>query len=150
MLIPRELPVDECLNRLASKAIGRLAVATPLGPRIYPVNYVVDGDSVVFRTNPYGTLGTFGRGLDVAFEVDDVNESIRHGWSVMLLGRGELLPSSEIQELARGAGLRSRAGGDRSLYVRLVWSHMTGREVGWEAGAVPTEIVLLMHPSTAP
>src|SRR4051812_15955802 len=114
MLIPRELPVDECLDRLASRSIGRLAVATPLGPRIYPVNYVLDGESVVFRTSPYGTLGTFGRGLDVAFEVDHFNEAARHGWSVMVLGRGQLLSAVEVQELARGRGLDSWAGGDRS------------------------------------
>jgi nitroimidazol reductase NimA-like FMN-containing flavoprotein (pyridoxamine 5'-phosphate oxidase superfamily) len=150
MLIPRELPVDECLNRLASKAIGRLAVATPLGPRIYPVNYVVDGESVVFRTNPYGTLGTFGRGMDVAFEVDHIDEAVRHGWSVMLLGRGELISSTEIRELARGRGLTSWAGGDKSLYVRLVWRHMTGREVGWGVDSDPMDLLLQLRPTTSP
>ena len=70
MLIPRDLSTEECIHRLSSRNVGRLAVATPLGPRIYPVNYVVDDVSVVFRTNPYGTLGTFGWGLEVAFEVD--------------------------------------------------------------------------------
>ena len=150
MLIARDLSPEECLHRLRSTNVGRLAVATPLGPRIYPVNYVVDNLSVVFRTNPYGTLGTFGWGFEVAFEVDQTNETTKHGWSVVLLGRGRLLDKPEVEALARGNGLESWAGGDRSLYVRLGWRHISGREVGWSEGSDPAEALLRLRASTGP
>lgn len=150
MLIPRDLSPDECLHRLASSNVGRLAVATPLGPRIYPVNYIVDDVSVVFRTNPYGTLGTFGWGFEVAFEVDQANESTKHGWSVVLLGRGQLLDRSEVTTVAREHDLDSWAGGDKSLYVRLAWRHISGREVGWSDEADSADALLQLRSSTGP
>ena len=150
MLIPRDLTLDECRHRLSSRNVGRLAVATPLGPRIYPVNYVVDEESVVFRTNPFGMLGTFGWGFEVAFEVDRTDEAAKHGWSVVLLGRGQLLDRLDVDNVAREHGLESWAGGDKSLYVRLVWRHISGREVGWNDEADPADALLHLHPSTGP
>lgn len=48
-----ELPRDECLRLLAPLAIGRFAVTTPDGsPLVVPVNYVLDGEIVVFRSDP--------------------------------------------------------------------------------------------------
>jgi uncharacterized protein len=110
----------------------------------------VDDVSVVFRTNPYGTLGTFGWGLEVAFEVDQTNESARHGWSVVLLGRGRLLDHHEVFDLARAHGLESWAGGDKSLYVQLVWRHISGREVGWSDDADSADALLHLRSSTGP
>jgi nitroimidazol reductase NimA-like FMN-containing flavoprotein (pyridoxamine 5'-phosphate oxidase superfamily) len=104
MLIPRDLSLEECLQRLCSRNVGRLAVATPVGPRICPVNFVVDNRSVVFRTSPFGTLGTFGWGFEVAFEVDHTNEATKHGWSVVLLGRGLLL--RQVRGGCSGGGTR--------------------------------------------
>jgi uncharacterized protein len=150
MLIPRELTLEECLHRLSSRNVGRLAVATPLGPRIYPVNYLVDKESLVFRTNPFGTLGTFGWGFEVAFEVDDTNEAAKHGWSVLLLGRGQLLDRFEVEEFARERGLESWAGSDKSLYVRLTWRHISGREVGWNDESASADAALHLRTNTGP
>ncbi|MDQ6687328.1 MAG: pyridoxamine 5'-phosphate oxidase family protein [Actinomycetota bacterium] len=53
--------------------MGRVAMATPLGPRIVPVNYGVHDDEIVFRTAPYSELSTYGWDTDLAFEVDDLD-----------------------------------------------------------------------------
>ena len=45
-----ELSRDECLELLGAVSVGRIAYATDDGPRVLPVNYVLEGDSVVFRT----------------------------------------------------------------------------------------------------
>jgi uncharacterized protein len=52
---------DECRRLLAGDEIGRLAVADGGAPTVVPVNYVVDGDAVVFRTAP-GTKLAKARG----------------------------------------------------------------------------------------
>ena len=46
------ISLGECVRLLESSEIGRIAVATDDGPRIYPVNYHWDGEAIVFRTTP--------------------------------------------------------------------------------------------------
>jgi hypothetical protein len=84
----------------------------------------------VFRSRPYGTLGTYGWGLEAAFEVDVIDSERRAGWSVMLLGRGRLLNVEEIAELRRCRRLEPWAVGARRLYVRIPWRTITGRFIG--------------------
>jgi hypothetical protein len=43
----------------ASGGVGRLAVADPDVPMIYPVNFTVDGDAVMFQTSAYGRRSGF-------------------------------------------------------------------------------------------
>ena len=38
---PVELTVNECLDLLEGGVVGRVALCTPLGPRIVPVNYAM-------------------------------------------------------------------------------------------------------------
>ena len=47
---------DECWNLLARCQLGRLAVDVDGEPDIFPVNYVVDGPRVLFRTAPGSKL----------------------------------------------------------------------------------------------
>ncbi|MGH9248153.1 MAG: pyridoxamine 5'-phosphate oxidase family protein [Acidimicrobiales bacterium] len=42
---------DECLRLLAGDEIGRLAVISGNTPIVLPVNYALDGETVVFRTD---------------------------------------------------------------------------------------------------
>ncbi len=58
MDMPRELSQQECLQLLSHEEVARVAVCTPTGPHIVPVNYVVVDDAIVFRTAPYSVLGT--------------------------------------------------------------------------------------------
>jgi uncharacterized protein len=59
-----------CLRLLAWDVIGRLAVVAPGGsPMVFPVNYVLDGEAIVFRTAP-GTKLDAGSGGQACFEID--------------------------------------------------------------------------------
>ena len=100
--------------------VGRVAVCTEEGPRILPVNYVVDGASLVFRTSPYGLLGRLASGGRIAFEVDDIDRETRSGWSVVATGRAE--PIEDADELTLLRAFRDPqpwAPGLRLLYLRL-------------------------------
>jgi nitroimidazol reductase NimA-like FMN-containing flavoprotein (pyridoxamine 5'-phosphate oxidase superfamily) len=55
----RVLDRDQCLRQLADDEIGRLAVIAGNTPAIFPVNYALDGDTIVFRADP-GTKLTHG------------------------------------------------------------------------------------------
>lgn len=52
MVIPRELTTDEAIGLISPAGVGRLGFGTPDRPEIVPLNYVVDGASIVFRTAP--------------------------------------------------------------------------------------------------
>lgn len=131
MAQPVELTVEECRELLNGGVIGRVALATPVGPRIVPVNYSVHGQSVVFRTAPYSELGTYGWNTDLAFEVDNIDYDKHQGWSVVLLGRAELVEDpDELREIRAGWDPRPWAGGQRNLYMKLTWRDITGRRLG--------------------
>ena len=55
-----EMTAEECLELLHGGVVGRVAMCTPMGPRIVPVNYAMYDDAIVFRTIPYSELGTYG------------------------------------------------------------------------------------------
>lgn len=120
---------DECLALLRRQYLGRLAVVAEGASDIFPVNYVVDGDFVVFRTAEGTKLDAMVRTVPVAFEVDDADFTYHGGWSVVVHGRGEeVLRSSEIERLA-GLPLRPWAEGDRGHWVRLPLTEVSGRRV---------------------
>src|SRR4029079_8565784 len=86
-----QLTVAECRALLETGVVGRVAMATPVGPRISPVNYVVHEDAIVFRTAPYTELSTYGWSVDLAFEIDRLDPDARLGWSVVALGRAHVV-----------------------------------------------------------
>lgn len=129
--IPIELSQEECLSRLRADAIGRVAMATPLGPRIVPVNYVVQDTSIVLRTSPDSELATYGPDQPLALEIDRFDKEGQLGWSVVAHGRAaRILDPNEIGKIERSFELASWAEGTRTTYLRLVWSRLTGRRLG--------------------
>jgi nitroimidazol reductase NimA-like FMN-containing flavoprotein (pyridoxamine 5'-phosphate oxidase superfamily) len=74
-----------CWELLRTVDVGRLAVLVDGAPDIFPVNFVVDHGSVVFRTAPGTKLDAALRDAPVAFEVDGIDADER-AWSVVLRG----------------------------------------------------------------
>jgi uncharacterized protein len=133
MTVPRELSTAECRHLLSAGVVGRVAVSTPVGPRIVPVNYAIHDDAIVFRTSPYSELSTYGWNTELAFEVDDLDYETHQGSSVVALGRARVVQDPEEIAAIRAAWEPSPwAGGSRNLYVKLVWRELTGRRVGDE------------------
>jgi uncharacterized protein len=56
---------SECRELLAGQHLGRLALVDARGPVILPVNYVVDRDAPVFRTDPGTKLDAAAEGAAV-------------------------------------------------------------------------------------
>ena len=126
-----ELSAAECRDLLETREVGRVALCTPRGPSIMPVNYVLDGESVVFRTAPYGVLGQHASNGRIAFEVDHLDPDTRSGWSVVATGPGELVEDLDELSMIRMFGNPEPwAPGSRLLYIRLAWDELTGRRVG--------------------
>ena len=126
-----ELSRAECLQLLGQKSVGRVAFQTADGLRIFPVNYVVDDDRIVFRTLPYGVIARSIRVADVAFEVDDLDEELHSGWSVLAVGSCQRIEDpSEVASLRQSEPQQPWVDGTRELYFAIRWKGLSGRRVG--------------------
>jgi nitroimidazol reductase NimA-like FMN-containing flavoprotein (pyridoxamine 5'-phosphate oxidase superfamily) len=133
MVIPRELTTEEAIGLISPVGVGRLGFGTPGRQEIVPLNYVVDGASIVFRTAPYSMVGTHDWPRPVAFEIDRLDVDKQRGWSVIVRGTLRRVEDpDEIESLAVVADPAPWAGGMRRAYFRLLWSEITGRVVGEE------------------
>jgi nitroimidazol reductase NimA-like FMN-containing flavoprotein (pyridoxamine 5'-phosphate oxidase superfamily) len=121
---------EECLSLLAQDVIGRLAVLSGVGPVIFPVNYALDGDAIVFRTAP-GTKLNAGPRAPASFEIDSFDRETKSGWSVVVTGRmEEATPfDAAVLERVRNLPVEPWAEGDKPHWIRLVPSRITGRRV---------------------
>ena len=124
---------DECLALLRGDVVGRLAVVHGNRPVIYPVNYVVDGESVLFRTAQGSKLFELTVNDEVLFEVDDHTDT--DAWSVILRGRAHPLDRSADVERADGLGLRPWIPTLKYTYVRVEATSLSGR--AFERSAEP-------------
>jgi len=79
---------EDCLELLSSQSIGRLALVVDDRIEIFPVNYAVEGGSILFRTNE-GRKMRGSSSCDVAFEVDSIEPEAHAGWSVVVHGEPE-------------------------------------------------------------
>ena len=121
---------DACLDLLAVHDVGRLGVVDHGSPRIFPVNYVLDGDAVVFRTAP-GTKLDAGTRAPACFEVDELDPATRSGWSVLAVGFLEEVTSLHGDRWTRvqALPLDPWSTHEKSHFVRLVPQHIDGRRL---------------------
>lgn len=119
----------EALSLLRSRRVGRFAfVDRGRAPSVVPVNYLVTRDGVVlFRTGPGPKLSSVDNGDLVAFEVDDIDEQLHTGWSVLVTGHGRRLPHREADALSRQPA--PWAGGPRTYVVAIEPTHVEGRRL---------------------
>jgi nitroimidazol reductase NimA-like FMN-containing flavoprotein (pyridoxamine 5'-phosphate oxidase superfamily) len=125
----QELTKAECFELLAGQHIGRVAVVDDRGPVVFPVNFILDRHTVVFRTEPGTKLDAAGLRGRVCFEADGTDAAARTGWSVIV--RGEITEVTDGAELARlrELPLRVWAPGARDRYVRILPAVLTGRRI---------------------
>ncbi|AVZ77834.1 XRE family transcriptional regulator [Streptomyces lunaelactis] len=125
----RDLSPDECRARLSTHGLGRVAVSTPDGPAVVPVNYEVIDDAIAFRTAPDSTPAA-AVGTDVAFEVDHVDEAMSQGWSVLVVGPARVATEPDaVRRLADRAHTKPWAGGEREMWVLIQPTRLTGRRI---------------------
>src|SRR5208337_5297259 len=87
------LPVHECWDLLASVALGRLVTSVDGQPEIFPVNFVVQHRTVLFRTAEGTKLVSTAINNRVLFEADEHDAA--GGWSVIVKGTARMLRTNE-------------------------------------------------------
>ena len=126
------MPAADCWSYLRSQELGRLAILVDGRPEIFPVNYQLTADGIVFRTAP-GTKLSHGSGSVAAFEVDGYEATTGTGWSVVVQG--------PLEEVTRHAGADASvypyAAGAKEHVMLVAPERVTGRRFSWDPLAPP-------------
>jgi uncharacterized protein len=126
----QELPPEECRELLTIKSVGRVGFDGPDGPQVLPVNYVFHRRSIFFRTAAGSALAAAMRDRRVAFEIDEIDDFLQGGWSVLIVGDADLVEDEDlIVELWGDQGPKPWAPGVRTLFVQIQPIRVTGRRV---------------------
>jgi nitroimidazol reductase NimA-like FMN-containing flavoprotein (pyridoxamine 5'-phosphate oxidase superfamily) len=129
-LIFEELSLTECLELLGARRFGRIAVVVDGHPIMFPVNYALDGDAIVFRTAAGTKLDGAAMGR-VAFEIDSADEETHSGWSVLVQGVGSEITSAldHRSEQLRQLEVEPWVPGERARWVEILAQSITGRRL---------------------
>jgi len=88
-----DLDLAECWRLLATQTLGRVAVTDGTAAYIWPVNFRIRGESVMFRTDRGSKAVDISAHPRVAFEVDGLESGLY--WSVIVNGIAELRESDD-------------------------------------------------------
>ena len=125
-----ELTMAQCRELIAAGGIGRfLFVQEGRGPVAIPVNFKMDEDDVIFRTSGDTSVAEGIRQQPVSFDVDQLDDALGEGWSVLLTGNASLITGAAEISRVQALDIEPWAGGGREVYVRLSPSRITGRRI---------------------
>jgi nitroimidazol reductase NimA-like FMN-containing flavoprotein (pyridoxamine 5'-phosphate oxidase superfamily) len=124
-----ELERAEALELLTSKKLGRIGFLAKDGPVVLPMNYILSGDHIIVRTVAFGVVARSAIDQKVAFEVDDVDDFLEAGWSVLVTGAGTLLSDDQLQQLKSGVVPDPWAEGPRTLFFSIACDQVSGRRL---------------------
>lgn len=139
---PRLVELDEeaCWAFLHDQHLGRVAVVEFGLPVVYPVNYALDGRSVVFRTGRGSKMKAAIAGREVAFEVDQADPLFETGTSVIVHGRMWEVAHPDRELGPDALALRPWAPAARDHFVRVVAEAVTGRHI--RPGTIPDGVAV--------
>lgn len=120
----------QCLNLLAQAQVGRVGFVFDGQPEILPVNYALDGETIVFRTSESSVLNRASM-TNVAFEVDSIDVGMQSGWSVSIRGHADCIADAidATSERIRRLTLITWAPGERDSWFTIRPTSITGRRL---------------------
>jgi len=119
------LSETECWDLASSAALGRVVTSVDGQPEIFPVNFVVQRRTILFRTAEGTKLVSAVINDRVLFEVDEHN--VAEGWSVIVKGMARVLRTEEDLAEARRAQLLPWTATTKEHYVRIAPLGISGR-----------------------
>ncbi len=123
-----KLGESTCWSLLRTVDVGRIAVATDDGGvDIFPINFVVDHGTIVFRTAAGTKLTRLSHGGEVSFEADDSDLDDGVAWSVVVRGAAETIHDRTDLFDSFDLELRPWHASHKPFFVRLVPTSTTGR-----------------------
>ena len=121
------LPEHTCWMLLRSVEVARLAVSVDKRPDIFPINFVVDHGTVVFRTGEGSKFVAMMANPLVAFEADGYDGEAHEAWSVVINGRAEEIKQLHERIESMDLPLFPWQAAPKSRFVRIVPELISGR-----------------------
>lgn len=121
------LSKDECMALLAKADVGRLAVAAAGDIDIFPLNFVIDDEKLMFRSAEGTKLIEVVLAGRVAFEVDGYEPEDGKAWSVVVKGVAELLDRFPEIYHAQDLPLFPWNASPKERFVRITPESVSGR-----------------------
>ncbi|WP_454792845.1 pyridoxamine 5'-phosphate oxidase family protein [Mycolicibacterium lutetiense] len=125
---------DECWQLLSSVTLGRLVTTIGTRLEIFPVNFIVQHRTVLFRTAEGTKLISALWNHRVLFEADD--HTVAGGWSVIVRGEPRLLETPDEIAEAENGQLLSWIATTKRRFVRIQPKEISGRRFVF--GGAPT------------
>lgn len=119
------LTEEECWKLLRLETVGRLVTHVGEVVDIVPLNFVVDDDSLVFRTAAGSKLSGLTVNSAVALEVDRFNAE--RGWSVVVHGRAGVVSSDAELAAVEQLPLAPMVSTVKPTFVRIHVDSVRGR-----------------------
>ena len=119
------LNADECRALLATRKLGRIGASLNALPIVVPVDYALDGDSVVMCVNMNTALGKALVDCVVCLEVDNLDEPAEIDWGVYVNGQPHAV--ADPDEVARLETLGVSRWSEESEWLRLSTAMIMGR-----------------------
>lgn len=120
--------LTECLRLLDVVPVGRVGFYADGEVVMLPVNFVIDGQDVIFRTGAGSKLSSIDGKSAVGFEADEYDASTHSGWSVVVSGFAEEVDGEEEIRRLNDLGLQSWGrSADDPHWIRIRPTSITGR-----------------------
>lgn len=120
-----ELSDEEGWELLEGHIVGRLAATAGGVLDIYPITYIVDKKTIVFRTGPGTKLLELTINDQVVFEIDHWDDA--EGYSVIVHGTAEQLETMGDIDQAETLELQSLFPAERPRFVRITPQQVSAR-----------------------
>lgn len=118
---------ETCWVLLGKRNFGRVAVAIGDDVHVLPVNYALRQGRIMLRSGSNGILREAAP-CNVTFEVDDIDETARRGWSVSAKGVLVVVPPAEHEGTPLATdGLDTWAPGSKPVVLEIQTTEVTGR-----------------------
>ncbi|CAN5168979.1 pyridoxamine 5'-phosphate oxidase family protein [soil metagenome] len=120
------LSEEESWEVLHRATVGRFAVSVSGQPDVFPINYVVDGQTILIRTAEGSKLLEATINPLVAFEADKYDRT--QGWSVVVKGSAHILDTEQEELTAARLPLESWLPTVKQVFVRIIPTEIDGRQ----------------------
>lgn len=122
------VPEFACWEMLATQTIGRIVFYHEGRVEVFPVNYALHENQIVFATNHGRKLTGLAHG-EIAFEVDWIDPASRSGWSVVVRGTARHLSDIDRATSAMIQQPWRSWTGTKDFVVLVQPQSITGRRV---------------------
>lgn len=112
--------------RPTSVVLGVLVISAP---EVYPVNFVVDDHTIVFRAGSSAKLLGIERSPSLFFEADGIDVDQQTGWSVLVKDRATVLVTADDLHRVISLPLRPGLFGVKDHWLRIRPDQVTGRRI---------------------